>query len=98
MLRPAIEETVASFEAREGVKVRTVYNGCGILVGQMRTRVRPDAYFACDASFMSQVRDLFDEPVTVSSNQLVILVHKGNPHHVRRLKDLGKPGLRVGIG
>jgi molybdate transport system substrate-binding protein len=98
MLRPAIEETVSAFEAREGVKVTTVYNGCGILVGEMRTKERPDAYFACDASFMTRVRDLFDDPVTVSSNQLVILVPKGNPHKIRRLKDLARPGLKVGIG
>src|SRR5262249_1071348 len=34
----------------------------------------------------------------VSSNQLVILVHKGNPYNIQSLQDLGKPGLRVGIG
>ncbi len=34
MLRPAIQETLAAFEAREGVRITTVYNGCGILVAQ----------------------------------------------------------------
>src|SRR5262245_16218729 len=47
MLRPAIEETIREFEKREGVKVITVYNGCGILVSQMKSGSRPDAYFAC---------------------------------------------------
>ena len=36
MLRPAVEETITAFEEREGVKVTRVYNGCGILVAQMR--------------------------------------------------------------
>ncbi len=59
MLRPAIDDTIADFENREGVRVNRVYNGCGILVGQMRTDGKsPDAYFACDVSFMKQVHDL----------------------------------------
>jgi molybdenum ABC transporter molybdate-binding protein len=99
MLRPAIDDTLNEFERREGVRVTRVYNGCGILVGQMRTDGKsPDAYFACDQSFMTQVHDLFLEASSVSTNQLVILVPKGNPHHIRSLEDLGQPGLRVGVG
>jgi molybdenum ABC transporter molybdate-binding protein len=99
MLRPAVEETITAFEAREGAEVSRVYNGCGILIAQMKTRGRePDLYFACDASFMTQVQDLFADPVTVSSNQLVILVPKGNPRQIESLDDLGKPGLKVGVG
>jgi molybdenum ABC transporter molybdate-binding protein len=98
MLKPAIDETINAFEKREGVKVVRVYNGCGILVGQMKTGAVPDAYFACDKSFMKMVDVHFPNPVDVSSNQLVIIVHKGNPKQVRELKDLAKPGLRVGVG
>jgi len=98
MLRPAVEETITAFEKREGVKVTRVYNGCGILVAQMKAGERPDAYFACDKSFMDEVADLFTDHRDVSTNQLVIIVHKGNPHGVKTLTDLGKPGLRVGIG
>jgi molybdenum ABC transporter molybdate-binding protein len=98
MLRPAIEKTLVDFEAREGVKVNTVYNGCGILVAQMKGGQVPDAYFACDNDFMKQVQDLFDRPTEISDNELVVLVHKGNPHQVTTLADLSKPGLRVGIG
>ena len=98
MLRPAIEKTLAEFEAREGAKVTTVYNGCGILVAQMQGGQVPDAYFACDNEFMQQVQNLFDQPAEVSDNELVVLVHKGNPQNVTTLADLAKPGLRVGIG
>lgn len=101
MLRPAIEKTIGDFEAREGAKVTRIYNGCGILVSQMRASKNgalPDAYFACDKSFMTQVEDLFLDAEDVSQNQLVILVQKGNPHGIDQLKDLGKPGLRLGIG
>lgn len=98
MLRPAIEETIAEFETREGIKVNRVYNGCGILVAQMKSGQQPDAYFACDSEFMNQVHDLFPEPVSVSQNELVILVQKGNPKNIASLRDLGREGLRVGIG
>jgi molybdenum ABC transporter molybdate-binding protein len=98
MLRPAVEDTLTAFEQREGVRITRVYNGCGILVAQMRAGGRPDAYFACDQSFMDQVHDLFLAPDAVSTNRLVILVRKGNPHGIHSLDDLGKQGLRVGVG
>lgn len=98
MLRPAIEQTLKEFQQREGVRVTTVYNGCGILVAQMKAGQVPDAYFACDSEFMQQVHDLFPAPVDVSQNELVILVPKGNPHKIKSLRDLSQPGLRVGIG
>ncbi|MEM9645101.1 MAG: molybdate ABC transporter substrate-binding protein [Planctomycetota bacterium] len=98
MLRPAIDETITRFEIREGVKVNRIYNGCGILVAQMQAGQHPDAYFACDSEFMDQVHDLFRDPVSVSENELVILVQKGNPHGIASLRDLTRPELRVGIG
>lgn len=98
MLRPVIEETINEFEKREGVHVNRVYNGCGILVAQMKAGQHPDAYFACDREFMNQMPDLFPDPVDVSGNELVILVEKGNPQRIADLNDLGRMGLRVGIG
>lgn len=98
MLRPAIEATITAFEQREGVRVTRVYNGCGILVAQMKAGQVPDAYFACDIEFMNQVRGLFPKSHDISRNELVILVKKGNPLGVHTLQDLTKPGLRVGIG
>lgn len=98
MLRPAIEDTIKEFELREKVKVTRVYNGCGILVIEMRGGRVPDLYLACDPRFMGDVAELFLKPEVVSSNQLVIAVPKGNPHGIKALKDLGKEGLRVGVG
>ncbi|MEZ6135107.1 MAG: molybdate ABC transporter substrate-binding protein [Pirellulaceae bacterium] len=98
MLRPAIEDTIVAFEQREGVSVSRVYNGCGILVAQMKAGQHPDAYFACDKEFMQQVTDLFPTSVDVSQNELVILVAKGNPKNITSLRDLTREGLRVGVG
>ncbi|HND52439.1 MAG TPA: substrate-binding domain-containing protein, partial [Pirellulaceae bacterium] len=98
MLRPAIEATITEFEQREGVQVTRVYNGCGILVAQMKAGQVPDAYFACDVEFMTQVKEMFPESQGIAQNELVILVKKGNPHKIASLRDLAKEGLRVGIG
>jgi molybdate transport system substrate-binding protein len=97
MLRPGIEKTLKAFEQREGCRFTTVYNGCGVLVAQMRAGQRPDAYFSCDTSFMKSVADLYLDPVNVVDNQLMIIVQKGNPKGIRTVKDLTKPGLRVGL-
>ena len=98
MLRPAIDRTVTAFARREGIQITRVYNGCGILVAQMKAGQHPDAYFACDTEFMKQVPDLFPESVDMSQNELVILVQKGNPRDIKSLQDLTRKGLRVGLG
>jgi len=98
MLRPAIEETIEEFEKKERVRVTRIYNGCGILVAQMRAGRIPDLYLACDPRFMGDVADLFLTPEVISNNQLVIAVAKGNSFGLKELKDLGKDNLKVGVG
>ncbi len=97
MLRPGVEKTLKEFETREGVRITTVYNGCGILCAQMRAGERPDAYFSCDTSFMKSVNDLYFDPVNVVDNNLMLLVAKGNPLKIQTPEDLLRPGLRVGL-
>ncbi|MCF6311064.1 MAG: molybdate ABC transporter substrate-binding protein [Verrucomicrobiales bacterium] len=97
MLRPAIQDTVKAFEKREGVVITPVYNGCGVLVSQMKAGEKPDAYFSCDVKFMEMVQDRFLESTLVSANEMVILTEKGNPKGVKKLTDLSKPGLRLGF-
>ena len=98
MLKPAIEKTLIAFEKREGCDITRVYNGCGTLVAQMKAGARPDVYFACDSTFMADVKDRFPTPTDISLNQLVILVQKGNPKGIKSLKDFARPGLKLGIG
>ncbi len=95
--RPAIEKTIAEFEKREGVTVLATYNGCGVLVGQMKAGARPDLYFACDTSFMDSVADLFVNPTKVSKTAMVIITEKGNPQNIRTLEDLARPGLKLAL-
>jgi molybdate transport system substrate-binding protein len=101
--RRVLEPIVAAFEKREGVRVNTVYNGCGILTAQMRTLQTsggafPDTYMACDVYYLDTVRELFQEAVNVSDTDIVIAVKKGNPKGIRSLNDLTRTGIRVAVG
>jgi molybdenum ABC transporter molybdate-binding protein len=95
--RVAIEESLREFELREGVQVTRVYNGCGILTAQIRAGQKPDAYFACDVSFMETVQSGFEPAVALAETDLVLLVQKGNPARISSLADLARPGLKVGL-
>lgn len=95
--RVAIDKTLKEFAEREGVNLSVSYNGCGIIVGEIKGGSRPDAYFACDVSFMVQVQDKFHDPRDVSQTDMVIVAKKGNPKQVKTLKDLAQSGLRVGV-
>lgn len=95
--RVAIEDTIADFQQREGVRISTVYNGCGILLGSIKGGERPDVYHTCDVSFMKGVEDFFGEADPVSKTDIMLLTQPGNPHDLHRLEDLVKPGLEVGL-
>lgn len=101
--RRALEPIVKTFADREGVEVITKYNGCGILTADMRALGAgqtgfPDAFMACDQYYLDEVQDWFHEGVQISSADIVMVVARGNPHHVQSLDDLAKPGLRVALG
>lgn len=102
--RRALEQTLEAFRQREGIDLTTVYNGCGILTGQMRIAAAgegggfPDTYMACDVYYLDTVKDWFQEAVNVSDTDIVIAVQKGNPKDIRSLKDLTRPGIRVAVG
>jgi molybdenum ABC transporter molybdate-binding protein len=103
--RRAVDAVIKAFQEREGVRVNTVYNGCGILTAQMQT-IRdqqqgsgfPDTYMACDRYYLENVKDWFQEDVDVSDTEVVIAVPKGNPGHFQTLRDLTRPGVRIAIG
>jgi len=103
--RRAVDSIIKTFEQREGVVINTIYNGCGILTGQMRTIRQdqqgagfPDVYMACDRYYLENVKDWFQEDVDVSDTDIVIAVPKGNPKNIKSLTDLARPGMRVSVG
>jgi molybdenum ABC transporter molybdate-binding protein len=101
--RPAIESLLGEFAAREGVEITTVFNGCGILCAAMKAMGDasnpkfPDAYYACDLSFIPPVAAQFPETTVLTETDIGIVVPKGNPRGVLTLADLAQPGLRLGL-
>jgi len=95
--RLAIEQTLQEFQTREGCEIVTTFQGCGSLVSMMKTGQMPDAYFACDVSFLNDVQTEFDEPVVISRTDMVMLVQFGNPRNIQSLGDLAQEGIRVGM-
>lgn len=95
--RRAIQETLAEFGKREGVEITTIFNGCGILNGQIKLGEKPDVYQTCDSSFMKGVEEKFLPYQKVSETDIVIAVRKGNPRNIRALQDLSLGGLRLGV-
>lgn len=101
--RRAVEEVLKKFAAREGITITTTYNGCGILCAAMKTMGDssnpkfPDVYYACDVCFVPPVAKEFPEAVILTEAEIVIATPKHNPHNIRTLADLAKPGLRVGL-
>jgi len=95
--RIAIEPTIQSFEKREGIRIERVYNGCGILVSQIKAGQRPDAYLTCDITFMDQVQEHFVDVENVSNTLILIAVKSGNPKNVTGLQDLLKEDMRIGV-
>jgi molybdate transport system substrate-binding protein len=107
MLVPAIADEIKRFGEREGAAINLTANGCGILVSQMKQIKAgqapgkfPDAYFACDTSFMDEVQkkeSWFGTPVVLTRNDIVLAVRKGNPKKVQTLEDLKRTDLRIGL-
>jgi ABC-type molybdate transport system substrate-binding protein len=95
--RLAVEETLKEFQEREGCEIVTTFQGCGSLVTMIRAGEKPDAYFACDASFVDQVADDFAPATDVSQTDMIMLVKPGNPKNIRTLADLGRADVIVGI-
>ena len=102
--RRAVAQIVDDFSAREGVSVNTIYDGCGILTGRMKTIDGqspnlgfPDVYMACDRYYLDNVKEWFQDDANVSDAEIVIVVPKGSDK-VKTPADLIKPGIRVSIG
>ena len=102
--RRVIEPILEKFQEREGVVVNTVYDGCGILTGRMKTIQNqdqslgfPDLYMACDRFYLDNVKQWFQEDVDISDIEIVMVVPKGSTL-ISSPVDLLKPGIRVAIG
>jgi ABC-type molybdate transport system substrate-binding protein len=98
-MRAPLEELKKRYEAISDDTIVTTYGGSGELCAQIEKTGRGDLYL-CHDPFMpwAAERKLISEWETVAVLRSVRIVPKGNPKGIKKLGDLGTPGLRIGIG
>lgn len=99
--KPPTEDAAKAYEQKTGIKVDVVFGGSGYILSQMKLAKQGDLYFPGSSDYMEKAKrdgDVFPESEKVIVYLVpAINVQKGNPHHIRTLADLARPGLRVAI-
>ena len=108
----AISETVRAFEKAyprfrgvyfetlpPGILRKQLAAGGRITVGNMTWTARPDVFMAGLRvnKAMAKAGSLVAPVVAYATNDLAIMIPKGNPGHVTGLADLGRPGLPLAM-
>ncbi len=80
-----------------GVLVDQIRRG-GLQMGSLRLCIQPDVLAASPASLKQLAEDgIVGDFVEYASNELAILVPKGNPKRISGLADLARDGIRVAL-
>lgn len=99
--KPPTEEICKLFEQKTGVKVDVVFGGSGYILSQMALAKQGDVYFPGSSDFMEIAKKkgfVYPETEKIAVYLVsAINVQKGNPHGIKTLQDLARPGLRVAI-
>lgn len=99
--KPVAEEAAQLYERQTGVKVELVFGGSGYVLSQMKLAREGDLYFPGSSDYMEVAKR--DGLVFADSERVLVYlvpainVQKGNPHNIRELHDLTRPGMRVAI-
>ncbi|QJA05442.1 molybdate ABC transporter substrate-binding protein [Thermosulfurimonas marina] len=99
--KPATEEAARVFERRTGTKVDLVFGGSGFVLSQMLLSHKGDLYFPGSSDYMELAKEkgavLSETERRVVYLVPAIIVARGNPKHIRGLRDLLRPEVRVAI-
>ena len=81
--------------ANGGDKVTFNFAGSQALATQIQQSAPANVFASADIPNMDKVKDLVGASQNFASNQLQIVVEKGNPKNVQGLDDLANPDLKV---
>ncbi|NOR49640.1 MAG: molybdate ABC transporter substrate-binding protein [Desulfuromonadales bacterium] len=98
--QPPLEEAAKAFEEKFDIPITLHLGGSGAMLSQILLSGQGDLYIPGSPDYMDKARelDLIDGDETNLAYLIpAILVSKGNPLQIRTLKDLTRPGVRVGI-
>jgi molybdate transport system substrate-binding protein len=99
--KPPTEEAARAYERKTGVRADVAFGGSGYVLSQMKLAKQGDLYFPGSSDYMEKAKR--DGDVFADTEKVIVYlvpainVQKGNPHNIRTLKDLTRPGLRVAI-
>ena len=80
-----------------GIVARQIAAG-GIRLGNLVVTTPPDVFLSGHGRMLKMVEGgLVGKPFAYATNNLAIMVAKGNPLHITGMKDLGKPNVRVSM-
>lgn len=100
--QPPISEIAALYERETGVPVHLVYGGGGTLLSQIELSHKGDVYLPGSPDFIYRAQKkglIFADSIRpVCYLVPAIIVPRGNPGGITSLEDLGREGVRVGIG
>lgn len=101
-IRPAADALILSFGARHDVKINATYAGSGRLLGQIVSLQKGDLFMPGAELYVDKAigRGLAvkESKRVVAYFIPVIFVQKGNPKGISSLQDLGRKGVRLGLG
>jgi len=99
-IRPPINEIIELFKEETGIEVKPNYAGSGVLLTQIQLTQDGDLYMPGDEMFIlrAEEKGYITEKRFAAYFVPVLLVQKGNPKRINSLADMGKPGVRVGVG
>jgi len=99
-LREPATKLINTFRKKTGIRVEATFTGSGCLLAQITIGQSGDLYMPGEEWYMNQAkaRGYVTDSKIVTYFIPVIMVQKGNPKKIHSLKDLLKPGVRVGIG
>lgn len=98
-MRSAMEQVVAEYKKVSRDSVLVSFGDSSEFTVQLQRTQKGDI-LVCHDPFMPWSVDLglIDQSANVARLDIVIVVPKGNPKGIHELKDLGQPGLRLGLG
>jgi len=99
-IRPALDELGKMFEKKTAVKVEYNYKGSGCLLPDVCASQKGDVYIPGELYYMQQAveRKFVASYRVVANLTTVLVVQPGNPKRIEGVRDLARPGVRLGIG
>ena len=99
-LRNPISELAMMFEKKFNIKIMVDYAGAEVLISKAKLSRQGDIYIPGDSEYVNIAagENLILSQKSVCYFVPVIFVQKGNPKGIYTLKDLIRPGIRLGIG